>query len=120
MQKHKTLIENKIAGQTILSDDHKSWDGTNWKPDVNDLATIKLMIRTPHFNQGKVANSLDDPYNALIEKFQKQDKYAFSKTIDELGFLSVINPFDDRAVVAEREMKQRFYNFLRKELKINE
>ena len=119
-QKHKTLIENKIAGQTILSDDHKSWDGTNWKPSVDDLATIKLMIRTPHFNQGKVANSLDDPYNALIQKFQKQDKYAFSKTIDELGFLSVINPFDDRAVVAEREMKQRFYNFLRKELKINE
>ena len=119
-EKHKTLIENKIAGQTILSDDHKSWDGTNWKPSVDDLATIKLMIRTPHFNQGKVANSLDDPYNALIQKFQKQDKYAFSKTIDELGFLSVINPFDDRAVVAEREMKQRFYNFLRKELKINE
>jgi hypothetical protein len=119
-QKHKTLIENKIAGQTILSDDHKSWDGTNWKPSVDDLATIKLMVRTPHFNQGKVANSLDDPYNALIQKFQKQDKYAFSKTIDELGFLSVINPFDDRAVVAEREMKQRFYNFLRKELKINE
>ena len=119
-QKHKTLIENKIAGQEILSDDHKSWDGKNWKPSVNDLATIKLMIRTPHFNQGKVANSIDDPYNALIQKFQKQDKYAFSKTIDELGFLSVINPFDDRAVVAEREMKQRFYNFLRKELKINE
>jgi len=119
-QKHKTLIENKIAGQTILSDDHKSWDGTNWKPSFDDLATIKLMVRSQHFNDGKVADSLDDPYNALIAKFQKQDNYAFSKTIDELGFLSVLNPFDDRAVVAEKEMKQRFYNFLRKELKNNE
>ena len=119
-KKHKTLIENKITGQTILSDDHKSWDGKNWKPSFEDLANIKLMVRSQHFNEGKVANSLDDPYNALIAKFQKQDNYAFSKTIDELGFLSVLNPFDDRAVVAEKEMKQRFYNFLRKELKNNE
>jgi len=119
-EKHKTLIENKIAGKEVLSDDHKSWDGTNWKPSFEDLATIKLMVRAGHFNEGKVANSLDDPYNALIAKFQKQDNYAFSKTIDELGFLSVLNPFDDRAVVAEKEMKQRFYNFLRKELKNNE
>lgn len=121
-EKHKTLIENKIAGQTILSDDHKSWDGTNWKPSVDDLATIKLMIRTPHFNQGKVANSLDDPYNLLVQKFQKENpNYSkYQDTLSDLGFLSVLNPFDDRASVAEKKMRQEFYNFLRKELTNNE
>ena len=121
-EKHKTLIENKIAGKTILSDDHKSWDGTNWKPSVDDLATIKLMIRTPHFNQGKVANSLDDPYNLLVQKFQKENpNYSkYQDTLSDLGFLSVLNPFDDRASVAEKKMRQEFYNFLRKELTNNE
>ena len=40
-QKHKTLIENKIAGRKILSDDHESWDGKNWKPNVDDLAAFE-------------------------------------------------------------------------------
>ena len=121
-QKHKTLIENKIAGRKILSDDHESWDGKNWKPNVDDLATIKLMIRTPHFNQGKVANSPDDPYNALVQKFQKENPNykKYQDTLSDLGFLSVLNPFDDRANVAEKKIRQEFYNFLRKELKINE
>lgn len=121
-EKHKTLIENKIAGKTILSDDHKSWDGTNWKPSFKDLGTVKLMVRSQHFNEGKVANSLDDPYNALVQKFQKENpKYKeYQDTLSDLGFLSVLNPFDDRASVAEKKIRQEFLNFLRKELTNNE
>ena len=80
------------------------------------------MIRTPHFNQGKVANSLDDPYNLLVQKFQKENpNYSkYQDTLSDLGFLSVLNPFDDRASVAEKKMRQEFYNFLRKELTNNE
>ena len=35
-QKNKTILEQKIEGSKILSDDHKSWDGTNWKPTQPD------------------------------------------------------------------------------------
>ena len=121
-KKHKTLIENKIAGQTILSDDHKSWDGKNWKPTFDDLAAIKLMVRTPHLNDGKVANSLNDPYILLVDKFKKENpNYSkYQDTLSDLGFLSVLNPFDDRSTVAEKKIRQEFYNFLRKELTNNE
>ena len=80
------------------------------------------MVRSHHLNQGKVANSLDDPYNLLVEKFKKgnPDYAQYQDTLSDLGFLSVLNPFDDRASVAEKKMRQKFLNFLRKELTNNE
>ncbi len=119
-QKQKTIIESRIDGKTILSDDHKSWDGKNWKPDFNDLATVKLMIRSQHFADNKVAGSINDPYSLLVAKFKASKDYTLADKTNELGFFSLLNPFDQRLNKVERDNRQRFYNFLRKELTNNE
>ena len=111
-QKNKTILEQKIAGSEILSDKHKSWDGTNWKPSQSEFEDVKLMIRSQHFSEGKVANSVNDPYLKLVEKFKKTS--GFSQ--EGMTFMSYINPFDKRNSRIEAKNLQNFYNFLRKEL----
>ena len=111
-QKNKTILEQKIEGSKILSDDHKSWDGANWKPSQSEFETVKLMIRSQHFSEGKVAGSVNDPYLKLVEKFKKTS--GFSQ--EGMTFMSYINPFDKRNSRIEAKNLQNFYNFLRKEL----
>ena len=111
-QKNKTILEQKIAGSEILSDKHKSWDGTNWKPSQSEFEDVKLMIRSQHFSEGKVANSVNDPYLKLVEKFKKTS--GFSQ--EGMTFMSYINPLDRRNSRIEAKNLQNFYNFLRKEL----
>jgi hypothetical protein len=111
-QKNKTILEQKIAGSEILSDKHKSWDGTNWKPTQAEFETVKLMIRSQHFSEGKVAGAINDPYLKLVEKFKKTS--GFSQ--EGMTFMSYINPFDKRNTRIEAKNQQNFYNFLRKEL----
>ena len=111
-QKNKTILEQKIAGSEILSDKHKSWDGTNWKPSQSEFETVKLMIRSQHFSEGKVAGSVNDPYLKLVEKFKKTS--GFSQ--EGMTFMSYINPLDKRNSRIEAKNLQNFYNFLRKEL----
>jgi len=111
-QKKKTIIESRIAGQEILSDKHKSWDGTNWKPSQLEFEDVKLMIRAQHFSEGKVAGAINDPYSKLVEKFKKTS--GFSQ--EGMTFMSYILPGDNRNNRIEAKNQQNFYNFLRKEL----
>lgn len=111
-QKNKTILEQKIAGSEILSDKHKSWDGTNWKPSQSEFEIVKLMIRSQHFSEGKVAGSLNDPYVKLVEKFKKTAGYS----TEGMTFLSYILPFDRNNNKITEKNQQNFYNFLRKEL----
>ena len=111
-QKNKTILEQKIEGSKILDDKHKSWDGTNWKPSQSEFETVKLMIRSQHFSENKVAGANNDPYLKLVEKFKKTS--GFSQ--EGMTFMSYINPLDRRNSRIEAKNLQNFYNFLRKEL----
>ena len=111
-QKNKTILEQKIEGSKILDDKHKSWDGTNWNPSQSEFETVKLMIRSQHFSEGKVAGATNDPYLKLVEKFKKTSDFSQ----EGMTFMSYINPFDRRNSRIEAKNLQNFYNFVRKEL----